>query len=732
MSNTAYLSTGAILTGIEIYEQVQSGKIIIDPFTIDRLNPNSYNLRLSNKLKVYDWGKFDKPYIDSHVKNNPIKEIEIPEDGLVLYPNKLYIGSTIERTATDHFIPVLDGRSSGGRMGLLVHVCAGYGDIGFDGTWTLEIVVIEPLRIYPGDEVAQVTFFTPFGYTGYKYRGRYYGQSDPTESKFAEDKKEEWAVDFTDGSVAFGSAYHNWAINVPTMQETGVNFKDIIDYCNEDKQKELAQKVPLSDVLLGMVVEHLPSPKVSQQYRVPNIWDGDIESPAGNGMITTNPDGPLAVMVTNVSVDKHAGEIATGRVYGGSIEKGTEVYLVGSHSKSRVQQVGVYFGPERVNTDAVPAGNIVYIAGAKGAIAGETICSPEDKIKEFEGLEHISEPVVTVAVEAKNTKDLPKLIEVLRQVAKEDPTIKVDINEETGEHLVSGMGELHLEVIGYRIQEKGVDIQTSEPIVVYRETVSALSPEVEGKSPNKHNRFYITVEPLEDELFKALQEGDLKEGRVKGKEAANDFMEYGLDKEEARRVWSVHNRSLFINMTRGIQYLDEVKELLLEGFESALEDGPLANEIAMGLKLKLHDAKLHEDAVHRGPAQVLPAIRKAIYAAIMSADPALLEPMQKVFISTPQDYMGACTREIQNRRGQIVDMSQDTGDMATIESKVPVAEMFGFAGDIRSAAEGRCLWSTEMAGFERLPREMQKQIVKEIRQRKGLSDEPYGPEHYLG
>ena len=546
-----------------------------------------------------------------------------------------------------------------------------------------------------------------------------------------EDKKEEWSVDFTDGSVAFGSAYHNWAINVPMMQETGVNFKDIIDYCNDDKQKELAQKVPLSDVLLGMVVEHLPSPKVSQEYRVPNIWDGDIESPAGECMITTSPDGPLAVMVTNVSVDKHAGEIATGRVYGGSIEKGTEVYLVGSHSKSRVQQVGVYFGPERVNTDAVPAGNIVYVAGAKGAIAGETICSPDDKIKEFEGLDHISEPVVTVAVEAKNTKDLPKLIEVLRQVAKEDPTIKVEINEETGEHLVSGMGELHLEVISYRIKDKGVEIQTSEPIVVYRETVSQLSPEVEGKSPNKHNRFYITVEPLEDELFQALQDGDLKEGKVKGKESANDFMEYGLDKEEARKVWDVYNRSLFINATRGIQYLDEVKELLVEGFESALNDGPLANEFAMGLKFKLHDAKLHEDAVHRGPAQVLPAIRSAIYASMMSAGPALLEPMQKVFINTPQDYMGPCTREIQNRRGQIVDMGQE-GDMATIESKVPVAEMFGFAGDIRSAAEGRCLWSTEMSGFEKLPREMQGQIVKEIRQRKGLSPEPWGPEHYVG
>ena len=545
-----------------------------------------------------------------------------------------------------------------------------------------------------------------------------------------EDKVDEWKADVANGSVAFGSAYHNWAINVPMMQKTGITFKDIIDYCNEDKQKELAKKVPISEVLLSMVVEHLPSPKESQEYRVPHIWDGDLESPEGKGMISCDPNGPLAVMVTNVSVDKHAGEIATGRVYGGTISKGTEVYLVGSHSKSRVQQVGVYFGPERVNTDDVPVGNIVYIAGARGAIAGETICSPDTHIVEFEGLDHISEPVVTVAVEAKNTKDLPKLIEVLRQVAKEDPTIKVEINEETGEHLVSGMGELHLEVISYRINEKGVEITTSEPIVVYRETVAGKAGPVEGKSPNKHNRFYLEVEPMEPELFAAYQAGDLKEGRVKGKEAANEFMEYGMEKEEARRVWDVYSKSMFINMTRGIQYLDEVKELLLEGFESAMDKGPIADEICMGLKFKLVDAKLHEDAVHRGPAQVLPAIRKAVYGSMMLAKPTLLEPMQKVFINVPQDYMGSCTREVQNRRGTIVDMQQHN-DMVTIESKVPVAEMFGFAGDIRSAAEGRCLWSTENSGFERLPNELQRNIIKEIRQRKGLSEEPYGPDHYL-
>lgn len=548
----------------------------------------------------------------------------------------------------------------------------------------------------------------------------------------SDDMKDEWTVDVTDGSVAFGSAYHNWAINVPMMQETGINFKDIIDFCNDEKQKELAQKVPLANVLLGMVVDHLPSPKVSQQYRCPNIWDGDIESEAGQTMINTDSEGPLAVMVTNVSVDKHAGEVATGRVYGGTVEPGSEVFLVGSHAKSRVQQVGVYFGPERVPAERVPAGNIVYITGAKGATAGETICDPNQKIKEFEGLEHISEPVVTVAVEAKNTKDLPKLIEVLRQTAKEDPTIHVNINEETGEHLVSGMGELHLEVIGVRINNKGVDIQTSEPIVVYRETVAGVTASpAEGKSPNKHNRLYVKVEPLEDSLFDALQKGDLKEGKVKGKEEAPQFIEYGLDKEEARRVWDVYNKSLFINMTRGIQYLDEIKELVIEGFESALEEGPVANEIAMGMKFTLLDAKLHEDAVHRGPAQILPAIRNAIKGGMMLAKPTLLEPVQKVFINTPTDYMGACTKEILNRRGQIVDMPTE-GDMVNVEAKVPVAEMFGFAGDIRSATQGRCLWSTENAGFERLPRELQDQIIKQIRERKGLSPQPFGPEHYLG
>ena len=544
------------------------------------------------------------------------------------------------------------------------------------------------------------------------------------------DKRAEWMVNVEDGSVAFGSAFKNWAINVPMMQETGFSFKDIVDYCNSGKEEELKKLLPLTEVLLNMVVKHLPSPDEAQVYRVPKIWGGDIESKAGQTMVKTSPDGPLAGMITNVTVDKHMGNLATCRVYGGTLEKSNEVYLVGSQIKSRIQQVGVFNGAKTIDTERVPVGNIAYITGIKEASAGETICSPDVIIEEFEPIDHISEPVVTVAVEAKNTKDLPKLIEVLRQVSKEDPTIKVEINDTTGEQLISGMGELHLEVVTNRIMtNQKLEILVSEPIIVYKESVTGHSPVIEGKSPNKHNRFYIEVEPLDKPIYDALIEGELKEGRIKTKETAQDFIALGMDKEEARRVWDIHNRSMFINMTRGIQYLDEVKELLLEGFEAALKDGPLANEEVVGLKFKLSDAKLHEDAVHRGPAQVLPAIKKAIYAAIMSANPCLLEPIQKVFISAPVDYMGNCNKDIQNRRGKIVEQNIK-GIVAEMDFEVPIAEMFGFAGDIRSATGGKGDFSTEMKGFEVLPIYLQDDILRQIRQRKGLSPEPYGPEHY--
>jgi elongation factor 2 len=531
--------------------------------------------------------------------------------------------------------------------------------------------------------------------------------------------KDAWQVRVENGSVAFGSAYNNWAIDMPLMKKTGITFKDVIEYNEQGRQKELALKAKIHKVILNMVIEHLPNPLVAQNYRIPHIWQGDIESEEGKAMLACDPKGKLAVMITDLSIDPQAGEVATGRIFSGTLKKSKEVYMINAVSKARTQQVGVYFGPERMPTEYVVAGNIAMITGLKNVRAGETVTEVDSPIEPFEEMRHTSEPVVTVAIEAKRTKDLPKLIEVLQMKAREDPTLKVEIDEETGEHLLSGMGELHLEIITYRIKDRGIDVKVSPPIVVYRETVDMPSPQIEGKSPNKHNKFYFVVEPIEKSAFEALVKGDIKPGRVKGKELGKAFEAHGMAKQDARGVVEVYENNVLTNVTRGIQYLNEVNTLIQEGFHEAMDNGPLAKEKVLGLKVKLVDAKLHEDAIHRGPAQVIPAVREAIREAMLQADAMLLEPKQKVFIHVPQDYMGAATREIQSRRGQIINLRQD-GDMSIIEAKCPIAEMFGFAGAIRSATEGRALWSTEFVGFEKLPAELQEEIIKKIKKRKGL------------
>ncbi len=531
-----------------------------------------------------------------------------------------------------------------------------------------------------------------------------------------------WEVSVDGGSVAFGSAFHTWAISVPFMKQSGITFKDIIDACNEERQKELADKAPAYEIVLDMVIKHLPNPLEAQKLRIPQIWKrGDLESEIGKAMLNCDPNGPLGGMITNITVfDKREGEVATARLFSGTVKEGQEVYLSGAKKTERTQQVSFYSGASRIKTDEIPAGNIVGITGLTNAFTGETISTSE--IEQFEDITYVSEPVVTMAIEAKSTKDLPKVIEVLRQVAKEDPSLQVEINQETGEHLLSGMGELHLEVITNRIKAGGLDINVSEPIVVYRESVIGNHEAIEGKSPNKHNKFYLAVEPLEDRIYKAITSGEIKERRMKkkSKEIRAELVDLGMNNDEAKRVVDVYHGNMLLDMTRGVVQLEEVIELIFDAFEQVMDSGPLANEPCTKVKVKLMDTKLHEDAIHRGPAQVYPAVRNPLYAGMLLSKATLLEPIQKVWVDVPQKYMSPVTQELQRRRGMVGKMEQKELVM-TLAGKMPVAESFGFAGDIRSASEGHALWSTENAGFEPVPQELQMKVIQSIRNRKGLS-----------
>ncbi len=544
------------------------------------------------------------------------------------------------------------------------------------------------------------------------------------------EKYKEWMLRVEDGSVAFGSALYKWAVSVPAMKETGVGFKEVYQYLKDDNWKELAKRSPLHKVVLDMVIKHLPNPIEAQKERIKIIWKGDVNSPEGQAMVNCDPKGPVALMITKIIVDPHAGEVAVGRLFSGTLKPGMELYIVDRKAKNRVQTVGLFMGPKRVEVPEVPAGNIVAVVGLRDAVAGST-CSTLENFEPFEEIKHISEPVVTMAIEAKNPRDLPKLIEVLRQLAKEDPTLHVTLNEETGEHLISGMGELHLEVKVEKIRrEKGIEVITSPPIVVFRETVTTTSPVVEGKSPNRHNKFYIVVEPLPQEVIKLFKEENIDIRKADKKELRKKLVDAGLSKEEAAGIVDYYEGNVLCDVTKGIQYLNETMDLIVQGFREAMSAGPLAKEPCMGVKVKLVDCKLHEDAVHRGPAQVIPAVKGAIYAAMLQANPTLLEPYQKVFITVPQDMLGNVTREIQGRRGQILEMRTE-GDLVTIVAKAPVKEMFGFAGAIRSATAGKAMWSVEHAGFEPVPQALLENFIMEVRKRKGMKLELPKPEDFL-
>ncbi len=545
--------------------------------------------------------------------------------------------------------------------------------------------------------------------------------------KFAEEKyKDKWLVGVNNGSVAFGSAVRNWAISVPRMQKSGITFKDIIDMTNSGQEKELAKKAPLHEVVLDMVIEHLPNPVKAQPYRIPRIWPGDESTETGQSMIKCNPDGKLAAVVTKVVPDPHAGYVATVRIFSGKIERGQDLFMVGAQKSEKVQQVSIYKGQNRISMDEVVAGNIVGVVGVKEAGSGETLADPDAPIEAFEAIQHMFEPVVTKAIEPKSPNQLAKLIAFLKRTSREDPTLRVKINEDTGEYIVSGLGELHINAkVENKLKSEGIDVDISPPIVIYKEGIKEHSPApIEGKSPNKHNRFYVVAEKLEDSVMKAMMEGKINDQDVKKKdqELIDQFVELGMDRDEVKKVKMIYNKNLLLDTTVGVGAILEIMEMLKQSFQEAMEEGPMAREPCSGMKIKLVDAKLHEDAIHRGPAQVIPAVRSAIRDAINSAKPYMLEPKQIIRIDVPSEHMGGATKEINNRRGQILEMKEERGTQQ-IKSKLPVAEMFGFNSDLKSATGGTGFYYLIDVIYEPLPKELEQKIIKQIKSRKGITGE---------
>jgi len=544
--------------------------------------------------------------------------------------------------------------------------------------------------------------------------------------------KEKWKVSIQGNTVAFGSAKDRWGFNFNMWSKTKIGFKEVYDaYTSEDPNaiKELAQKSPLHDAVLGMVVQHHPPPHVAQKYRIPKIWTGDLNSDIGKALLACDEKGPALMMVTTINVDPQAGRVATGRLYSGTIKDGDDVFLIDAKRPGRVQSVNIYMGNTREIVSVIPAGNIPALLGLDYAVAGETISTVKGT-HAFESIKYVSEPVVTIAVEPKHPKDLPKLVEALRRITVEDPNLIVKINEETGETLMAGMGVLHLEIASSLLQEAGLDIVTTQPLINYRETIRAKAGPIMSKSPNKHNKIFLRVEALPDDILDMIRTGKIKEDMDK-KEMAKLLREKGWSADEARSVAAVdQSGNMLIDETKGVQFLQESMDSIRSGFDDVIHNGPIAHESVRGVKFVLHHFVPHEDPAHRGLAQLMPATRRAMLGAMLIADPVLLEPILGVEVKCPQEQIGAVGGVLSGKRGKLLNVEQK-GIVAIIQGEVPASETFDLSEKMRGATAGKALWNTYFKAWQPVPNSIFRTLVADVRKRKGLNPDPPTPDEFI-
>jgi elongation factor 2 len=544
--------------------------------------------------------------------------------------------------------------------------------------------------------------------------------------------KEKWKVSIQGNTVAFGSAKDRWGFNYNTVQKKGIGFKDVYDAYTSDNPnliKELAEKAPLHDAVLGMVVQHHPPPHVAQRYRIPKIWPGDLDSDTGKALLACDEKGPIIMMVTTINVDQQAGRVATGRLFSGTVKDGDELYLLDAKRTGKVQSVNIYMGNTRELVNIIPSGNIPALLGLDYAVAGETLSSVKT-IPAFESIKYVSEPVVTIAVEPKHPKDLPKLVEALRRLTVEDPNLIIKINEESGETLMAGMGVLHLEIATSLLQEAGLDIITTQPLINYRETIRASSGPIMSKSPNRHNKIFMRVEPLGEDIIEMIKTGHIKEDMDK-KEMAKILRAKGWEADQAKKVAAIDPLgNLLVDETKGVQFIQESMDSIRSGFDDVVHEGPLARETVRGLKFVLHHFVPHEDPAHRGLAQLMPATRRAMLGCMLIADPVLLEPILGIEIKCPQEQIGTVAGILSGKRGKLLNVDQK-GVISIIQGEVPASETFDLSEIMRGGTAGKALWNTYFKTWQPVPQSLIKSIIADTRKRKGLNPEPPSADEFI-
>lgn len=563
-----------------------------------------------------------------------------------------------------------------------------------------------------------------------------------------EETKQKWLLSVPDGSVIFGSALHRWGFTLEKLKKIGWNFYNIYQKYNENQFTELVSILPVWEVVLAMIIKHIPNPKDAQSYRIKKIWTGDLTGKIGREMTLCNPKGPLVMCMSNIKYDSH-GLIATGRIFSGTLRKGDKVFLVDANESERVMKVAIYMGSRMDNAESIPAGNIAAISGLKAVKSGETIVDEKisDSMVSFENVKYVSEPVVTVSVEPEKLKDLDILHEFLNQAVIEDPNLRFLVSNETGEVLLSGLGPLHLEVVCKEIEKKGLKLIMSRPMAVFRESIVRPSRPITFKNIDnvgeitlkierndlKTVQFLNTIKLSAFANFTSIIQSIIAKTSL-SKEEAEGFMfldEFGnfiTNKVENLEIEKYHGKKAeFQRKKIEEKRKDNDKTLFLK--ESTIEDlfhamrsifisGPLVGERIAELKITILDLKL-PNLEESNFIDLIPLFRKAIYNTLLETGIVLLEPIYQLSVQIPNNMIGNVTALLSQYQARIQAINQlEYG--SEINALISVREYINFSEEIRSVSSGRAFWQAQFHSYEPVPENKKEFILRELKLKKGL------------
>ncbi|KAK9494276.1 P-loop containing nucleoside triphosphate hydrolase protein [Lipomyces doorenjongii] len=511
--------------------------------------------------------------------------------------------------------------------------------------------------------------------------------------------------------------------------------------------------LPAADALLEMMVLHLPSPVTAQAYRAESLYEGPADDECAIAIRDCDPNGPLMLYVSKMVPTSDKGRFyAFGRVFSGTVKSGMKVRIQGPNYQpgkkddlfiKAIQRTVLMMGRFIEPIDDVPAGNIVGLVGVDQFLLKSGTLTTSETAHNLKVMKFSVSPVVEVAVEVKNANDLPKLVEGLKRLSKSDPCVLTKMSE-SGEHIVAGTGELHLEICLKDLEEDhaGIPLKISPPVVSYRETVSAESSMTAlSKSPNKHNRIFVKAAPLDEEVNMAIESGKVSprdDFKARARILADEF---GWDVTDGRKIWCFGpdgtGANLVVDQTKAVQYLNEIKDSCVAAFQWATKEGPIFGENMRGVRINILDVVLHADAIHRGGGQIIPTMRRVVYAAALLAEPRIQEPVFLVEIQCPESAIGGIYSVLNKKRGQVLSEEQRPGTpLFTVKAYLPVNESFGFTGELRQATGGQAFpqmvfdhWAT-MTGSPLDTSSKPGQIVVEARKRHGLKENVPGYEEY--